>query len=45
MIPSRKKPTLNLSIYHWVTHHPVLKLIALALAVLFWMYVRVEITK
>ena len=45
MIPSHKRPTLKLIIQHWVTHHPVLKLIALALAVLFWMYVRVAITK
>lgn len=38
-----KNKSIGQRILHWFTYHPWLKLIALALAVIAWFYVRGEI--
>ncbi len=41
----KEKIYLGQIIKHWFTYHPWLKIIALILAVLVWLYVRGEIYK
>lgn len=42
---SKEKITLSYRMQHWFTYHPWLKLIALALAVMLWFYVSVELAQ
>jgi len=40
---AKDKISLGYRIGHWFIYHPWLKLIALALAILVWLYVKTEI--
>jgi hypothetical protein len=42
-MPKVKKINLLKSIKHWLTSHPWMKLIALIIAVMIWLYVQGEI--
>ena len=42
---TKQKISLLYRIGHFFTYHPLLKIIALALAVLVWLYVRSEISR
>ncbi len=43
-MPKKKISIIN-RFTHWFTYHPWLKLIALALAIMAWFYVRDEISR
>jgi len=42
---SKEKTALIQKIKYWLTSHPWLKIIALALAIIVWLYVRGEINR
>jgi hypothetical protein len=41
----KEKVSITYRITHWFTHHPWLKLISLALAIIVWFYVSGEINR